>query len=149
MKAVKIKNDSVIPSGTTDGCVTLNGDKQRAARQNCNYITALDYAVYENGKRVHVTPTRSDAIRYCTEHDEPNKSFHIRMTNALVYFHEHGQKPVYFRGFHTVSWKNKTHQKALIDYDNHTSKETTERYDAIAYALEQMAQHEDETHDKP
>ena len=148
MKAVKIKNNSVIPSGTTDGCVTLNGDKQRANKLSYE-CPDFNFAVYDNGHITEVIRTRRAAIRRCDGIVKPNTAAYIRMANALVYFHEHGHEPMYFRGFHIDEWKNKPHGRALVDYDNHTSKETTERYDAIAYALEQMAQHEDETHVKP
>lgn len=145
MKAVKIKSDSVIQSGTHDGCVTLNGDKRRSPL--ITYQSPIfNFMVYDNGSPVKLVRTRKSAIRLCDEHVKPNSAAYIRTANKLVYFHEHNHEPVFFRGFETKSWKNKAHGRALVDYENHTPKEVTERYDAIAYALEQMAQKQNDTH---
>ena len=147
MKAVKIQNNrNIYPSGLTNGIAVLNGDKLRATPQG--QIEAFNLAVYENGRRVYISETRLGAIKYCNRNIRPNTVFHIRKTNKLVYFHEYGHDPVFFRGFHIGSWKYKPYGRALIDYDNHTPKEVTEQYDAIAYALEQTA-NQNETHDQP
>ena len=124
-----------IDKGIRNGCVKLAENKCKAPKQT-NEI----YAVYRNGKLDSVERFRKAAIRYCTEHDEPNATFHIRFYNKLVYFHEHGREPMFFNGFHIAKWRNKPFEKALIDYEGHTPKDVTEQYDLIAHALEQSAQ---------
>ena len=147
MKAVKIQNRNIIPSGTTDGCVTLNGDKHRASRYPYEF-PSFGFAVYTNGKQTSVERSRRTAIKRCNELSNPDTITYIRVGSKLVYFLEHGHEPVFFRGFQTDSWKNKSFRKAFVDYDNHTPKETTERYDAITFALEQIA-NQNETQIKP
>lgn len=145
MKAVKIQNRSIIPSGTTDGCVTLNGDKRRATYYPYE-SPIFSFVVYTDGKQTSAERSRRAAIKRCNELSKPDSVTYIRVGSKLVYFLEHGQKPVFFRGFQISNWKNKPYGRALIDYDQHTPKDITERYDAITFALEQMAQ-QNETHD--
>ena len=83
--------------------------------------------------------SRKAAIAYCDENMAPDTVFHIRNFTKLVYFYEYGQEPIFFNGFHIARWHRKPYEKALIDYDNHTPKDVTERYDAIAKALEETA----------
>lgn len=125
-----------IDKSTRNGCSKLKEDKFKAPYKR-DYVF---YAIYKNGAPDGMERTRKAAIRHCAEGDAPNATFHIRFYNKLVYFQEHGQEPIFFNGFHIAAWKNKPYEMALVDYDNHTPKDVTERYDAIARALEQSAQ---------
>lgn len=100
----------------------------------------LNFTVYQNGTPIGTFLYRKPSITYCQQHDKPDTVFHIRCANKLVYFQEHGHEPMFFNGFEVGNYFRKPYRRTITDRENHTPKETTERYEAIAHALEQTAQ---------
>ena len=100
-----------------------------------NESTLLHYSVYRNGLRADdLDRSRRAALAYCRQNDAPDTVLYIRCGDKLVYYQEHGQEPIYLRGFHKSS--DLSHPKALIDYDRHTPKDVALFYDAVTDALE-------------
>lgn len=124
-----------IDKSVRNGCTKLKENKIKAPYNTRNYMLA----VYKNGELVSVERTKKAVLRFCEEHSEPDTVFHVRLYGKLVYFSAYNEEPIFFNGFHISSWHCKPYEKALIDYDGHTSKETTEKYDLLTRALEETA----------
>lgn len=120
-----------------NGCTTFNCLK--ALQLSDNGKQALTHvSIFKDGTLISVLPSYTKVLDFIEQNEQQGSVLYARMMDKLIIFKEYKQQPIFFNGFNHNDWSKYVHHKALVDYDNHTPKEVTLKYEAITHALEQL-----------